>query len=865
MIWHGASLDEVISFLDTDTEKGLSNGVAEQRREQYGNNSLSFGKGKSFISCFLSQFNNFSVIALLVVAIVSLVMTIIGNGQAWYIPVTIILITLLSCSICTYQELRAEDAADILKDIAAPTAKVMRDGIKKRVDSSQLVPGDIIILKEGDYIAADARIISSTALCCDESPLTGSHVPVDKNADFICDDITPLTQRENMIYAGCSVTHGNCIAVVTVTGKETEIGKELSILEQTQTNKFPIKESVITFSKAFSTAALIISFLVLILGLIFDNADSISQTLIDSFTTAMSLAVAVIPEGIPIAVAVILTLGVQRLMTQKVVVKDLSSIETMGGVSVICTDKTGTLTENNMTVKKVYNGQSVADIETDECGEDIRLILELATICNNASETSGDPTGMGIADACHKLTGMSKQDIENLYPRLGEVPFDSERMLMTTINMINGKSFAIVKGAPETLLPLCLGNCSEKYSEVIENLAKDALRVIAVAAKPIDEIPANPNSDELECNLNFIGLIGLEDQPRADAVQAVSECKAAGIRTVMMTGDHPATAKAIARRLGILTDDTEMLTGAELSEMSDDELCENIEKYSVFARISNTERIRIVNAWQAKGHCVTVTGDSVDDTPALMAADVGCAMGKSGTDVAKGVSDIILLDDDFSSIVNSVKEGRAIFANIRKMLNYLISSNLGELLFMLIGSLIFGSLPLTAIMLLIINLITDIFPVVAIGMEPPEADIMKSLPQRKQTVFTKNLFINISIQALLVAIISIITFAIGKSQGFAVASTMTFAVLALSQVLFSLSARTETTPIVFCFRKNNFPLYIAAVSLALLILLIATPIHTLFGLAKLALSNWVIVVLFSLIPFITAEVYKTVRYFKKTK
>ena len=319
MIWHGASLDEVLSFLDTDTEKGLSNGVAEQRREQYGNNSLSFGKGKSFISCFLSQFNNFSIIALLVVAIVSLVMTIIGNGQAWYIPVTIILITLLSCSICTYQELRAEDAADILKDIAAPTAKVMRDGIKKRVDSSQLVPGDIIILKEGDYIAADARIISSTALCCDESPLTGSHVPVDKNADFICDDITPLTQRENMIYAGCSVTHGNCIAVVTVTGKETEIGKELSILEQTQANKFPIKESVITFSKAFSTAALIISFLVLILGLIFDNADSISQTLIDSFTTAMSLAVAVIPEGIPIAVAVILTLGVQRLMTQNVV------------------------------------------------------------------------------------------------------------------------------------------------------------------------------------------------------------------------------------------------------------------------------------------------------------------------------------------------------------------------------------------------------------------------------------------------------------------------------------------------------------------------------------------------------------------
>ncbi len=860
MIWHGASLNEVISYLETDPERGLSNGVAEQRKELYGSNSLSFSKGRSYLSCFLSQFKNFSVIALMVVAVISLLVTIIGNGAAWYVPIIIVLIVALNNSICAYQEIKAEDMADVLKDVSAPVARVFRDGITKNIDSSQLVPGDIIVLKEGDYISADARIISAFALSCNEAPLTGVDVPVDKNADFAADDITPLAERQNMVFAGCSVIHGKCVAVVAETGKLTEIGKEHSMIEQTQSNRFPIKESVLAFSKTFSTAALVVALLVFILGLIFDNSNTISATLIDSFTTAMALAVAVIPEGIPLAVAIILTLGTQRLVNKKVVVKDMSSIEKMGGISVICADKTGTLTENIMTVKKVFNGKDVCELCGD-CGEDVRMILELATICNNASETSGDPTGMGIADACRAVTGMSKQDIENLYPRLGEVPFDSERMLMTTINMINGKPFAIVKGAPEALLPLCIGNVSEKFGEVIESLAKDALRVIAVAAKPIAEIPANPNSAELECNLNFIGLLGLEDQPRADAVSAVEECRKAGIKTVMITGDHPATAKAIARRLGILTDDTELLTNTELSKMSDEELNENIERYSVFARLTNAERIRIVKAWQEKGHTVAVTGDSVDDTPALMTADVGCAMGKSGTDVAKGVSDIILLDDDFSSIVYSVKEGRAIFANIRKMLNYLISSNVGELLFVLIGSLIFGRLPLTAILLLLVNLITDIFPVISIGMEPPESDVMKSLPQRKQTVFNKPLFVNVSMQALLVAILSIVAFAVGKNA--ATSITLAFAVLTLSQVFFALSARTESIPVALCFGKNYTPLLISFLSAFVLFVFIQSPINKILGLTALGATSWLIIILLSAVPFLVAETYKMIKYFKK--
>ncbi len=862
MIWHSAQLEDVVNLLNTDKDNGLSNGEAATRLQKNGSNSLSFNKSRSFFSAFLSQFSNFAVIALLAVAVISLIVTLISHDKQWFSPILIFTIIIINNTVCAYQEIKSEDMADVLKDISAPAATVIRDGHKKVIDASQLVPGDIILLKAGDYISADARIITETALCCDEAPLTGSNAPADKNYEIIPEDITPIIDRVNMVFAGCSVTHGRGVAVVTATGLETEIGKERSILEQTGTAKIPVRESVSAFSKAFSTVALVISLLVFIIGMIYNFRNTnISRTLIDTFLSSAALAVAVIPEGIPAAVAVILTLGVQRLMTKNVVVKDISSVETMGSISVICSDKTGTLTENNMTVTKVFNGTNVVDINNN-AGDDIKLILELATICNNASETEGDPTGMGIAEACRNLTGMGKQDIENLYPRLGEVPFDSDRKLMTTINMINGKTFAIVKGAPETLLPLCMGNCGEKFGDVIESLAEDALRVIAIAAKQLDESPANPNSNELECELNFIGLIGLEDRPRAEAVREVLECKKAGIRTIMLTGDHPATAKAIARRLGILTDDTQIITNVELGSMSDEELTENIEKYSVYARISNTDRLRIVRAWQSKGHCVLVTGDGVDDTPALMAADVGCAMGKSGTDVAKGVSDIILMDDDFSSIVNSVKEGRSIFANIRKMLNYLISSNIGELLFVLFAVIIFGSIPLGAVLLLWVNLITDFAPVVAIGMEPPESDIMLSKPQKRQVLLNKNLLVSIVLQGVLVAILSILAYSVGLAVNAATAGTMAFVVLILSQVFFSLSARTENIPSVLSLTANKTVIFFCIISIILVVSVIVTPLNTIFGLANLSGVQWVISVLLSIIPFVVAETLKTVRYIK---
>ncbi len=862
MIWHSEELNNVILELQTDVNKGLSNGIADQRLESYGSNSLSFGKSVSFASKFFAQLNNFAVISILVVAALSFIVTLISGDKEWFTPVLILTIILINAAVGAYQEIKSEDTADVLKDISAPAATVIRDGIKKIVDASQLVPGDIIVLGEGDYISADARLISANALCCDESPLTGSHVPVDKNAEAIPENITPLSERVNMIYAGCSVTHGTGTAVVTSTGIESEIGKERSILEQTGNARIPIKESVAGFAKTFSAITLIVCFVVFVIGMIYNFRNTnISRTLIDTFLNSMALAVAVIPEGLPTAIAVILTLGIQRLVTENVIVKDMSSVETMGGISVICSDKTGTLTENVMTVTKVFNGQSIWDMG-DKTGDDIKMILELATICNNSSESDGDPTGMGIAEACKNIAGLSKNDIENLYPRLGEIPFDSNRKLMTTINMINGKPFAIVKGAPENLLPICNGNCVEKFESVIEGLAEDALRVIAVAAKPIDEIPANPNAAELECNLSFIGFIGLADNPRPEAVRAVYECKKAGIRTVMVTGDHPSTAKAIARRLGILTDDTQLLTNVELAEMSDEELFENIEKYSVYARISNLDRLRIVKAWQQKGHCVSVTGDSVDDTPALMAADVGCAMGKTGTDVAKSVSDIILTDDDFSSIVNSVKEGRAIFANIRKVLNYLISSNIGELLLILIGVIIFRNTPLVAAQLLWVNFITDFIPVIALGMEPPERSVMASVPQRRQTVFSKNLVISVVYQGAVIGALGLIAYAIGMSVNASVATTMTFAVIILSQIFFSLSARTENAPALFSLSANRFSYFAALLSLVLLLMVMLTPIRTMFGLSLLSVTQWLWIILLSVIPFIVCECVKLVKYIR---
>lgn len=862
MIWHSESLDDIINILQTDKEKGLSNSEAESKLKAYGSNVLSHKKPRSFIKHFLAQFGNFSTIAILCVAALSIIVTLITKDRQWFSPVLIFAILLVNAAIVAYEEIKTEDTTELLCEISSPAATVIREGIKKVVDASFLVPGDIIFLKEGDYICADARIISANALICNEAAITHSDAPISKNADGTLEDITPLNDRFNMVFCGCSVIHGSALCVVTSTGMETELLKERQINEETSPKRNHIKEGIVFFSKSFNMVVLIVSVLIFAIGMLYNfrNAN-ISRTLIDMFLNAAAVAVAVIPEGLLSAMSVTVALGMQRLFSKNIIVKDTATIEKMGEVSVICADKTGTLTENRMRVTKIFNGKEIKDV-TEDADDDIKMILELATVCNNASESSGDPTGVGIAEACLEVCKKSKLDIDNLYPRLSEIPFDSTRKLMTTINMINERPFVIVKGAPENLLPLCNGNCEEKFLPVIDALASDGLRVIAVAARQIFEIPASPSPEDTERDLKFIGLIGLADSPREDAVRAVYECRKAGIRTVMLTSDYPATALAIGKQMGILREDTELITGAELDALSDDELLTKIENYTVYARITSENRTRIVKAWQEKGHIVSVTGDSVSDAPALMAADIGCAMGKSGTDVARGVSDIILTDDDFTTMVSSIKEGRAIYSNIRKVLLYLIGSNIAELLLMLLGVIIFGNVPLIASQLLWINLITDLFPVIMLGMEPPEAQVLYS-GMHKQSVFGKNLITGIATGGALMTVIWLITYAIGAATDSATASTMAFCAVILSQLFYAFSARTENESVVYSLGANKTAYFAIGISVIVLLLITLSPISTLFSLVPLSIGNWATVILLSLIPFAVSEGLKIFRQFKK--
>ncbi|MBQ1230820.1 MAG: cation-translocating P-type ATPase [Clostridia bacterium] len=861
MIWHSEPLDDIINILKTDKEKGLSNSEAQEKLKTYGSNVLSHKTPRSFFKCFLAQFGNFSTIAILCVAALSIVVTLITKDRQWFSPILIFAILLVNAAIAAYEEIKTEATTETLREISSPAATVIREGIKKVVDSSDLVPGDLIILKEGDYICADARIIASNALICNEAALTHSDAPVQKNADGTLEDIAPLAERFNMVFCGCSVMHGSALCVVTATGMDTELLKERQISEQTSQKRDRVKESAVSFAKSFNMVVLIVSALIFIIGMIYNfrNAN-ISRTLIDMFLNAAAVAVAVIPEGLLTAISVTVALGMQRLFSKNIIVKDPATIERMGEVSVICADKTGTLTENRMRVTKIFNGKEIKEV-TSESEDDIKMILELATICNNASESAGDPTGIGIAEACLEVCKKSKVDIDNLYPRLSEIPFDSTRKLMTTINMINERPFVIVKGAPENLLPLCTGNCEEKFSAIIDALASEGLRVIAVAARQIFEIPANPSPDDIERDLKFIGLIGLADSPREDAIRAVCECRKAGIRTVMLTSDHPATALAIGKQMGVLREDSELITGAELDAMSDEELLSKLENYTVYARISSENRTRIVKAWQEKGHVVSVTGDSVSDAPALMAADVGCAMGKSGTDVARGVSDIILTDDDFTTMVTSIKEGRAIHSNIRKVLLYLIGSNVAELLLMLLGVIIFGNVPLIASQLLWINLITDLFPVIMLGMEPPEEKILQVAEGKN--IFSKRLVTGIATGGALMTVVWLICYAIGATNGSETATTMAFCAVILSQLFYSFSARRETESVIYSLISNKTAFFAIGISVATLLLITLSPLCTLFSLAPLTFGNWATVILLSLIPFIVSEGLKIFKQFKK--
>ncbi|MBQ5810770.1 MAG: cation-translocating P-type ATPase, partial [Clostridia bacterium] len=857
----------------TDRHTGLTSEKAEEKLARYGENRLTSAKKISFAARFAAQLKDFMIIILMIAAAISLITAIIfedGKPSALLEPVIIVAIVIINALLGVFQESRAEAALEALQNMEAPSAKVIRDGKKFTISAAQLVPGDLIELEAGDYIPADARLVEVSSLHCNESSLTGESLPVEKLLTDDLNDIDAIADRLNMVYSGCSVTYGHGFAVVTETGMYTEMGKVAKMLSAGHDTETPLKIKLARLGKTLGYVVLGICGVVFLVGLIraLGSESGFGTKLMETFMTAVSLAVAAIPESLATIVTVVLALGVHRMATKKAIVRKLPAVETLGSASVICSDKTGTLTQNKMTLVSMFDGKDIINLEDGIQNESGVMLLKLSAMCCNSSvqvidgkkEHTGDPTEVAISTAALNILGLSGYDFDNIYPRMCELPFDSDRKLMTTVNIIDGQPVAIVKGAPDILLDRCEGCDIELISKVNAAFATNALRVLAVAVKPLSEIPTNPCSEDLEYGLNFVGLLGMIDPPRKEAIKAISLCKKAGIRTVMITGDHILTATAIAQKMGILYGDLKAITGADVQAMTDDELFEHIAEFAVYARVTPEDKLRIVKAWQRRGDIVAMTGDSVNDAPALQAADIGCAMGKVGTDVAKGAADIVLTDDNFATIVTAVSEGRGIFDNIKKTVHFLLSCNLGEIVAVFFGMLIWGVSPFSAIQLLWINLVTDSAPAFALGIEPAEGDIMDRAPRKKdESIFAGGLGIKALWNGVLIGLLALVAYAVGfSSTGNAdCAKTMAFAVMAFSQIVHAFNVRSSHSIFGAGLLANKAMLAAAALSIVLMLIILLVPaISSVFGLVALSSGAWAGIIVLSLMPLVAVEMVK---------
>lgn len=864
-MWYTKELNQVFNELNT-RQGGLTEDEANKRLEKYGANNLKEKKKESLFIKFIKQFNDFMIIVLIIAAIISAIIA-KTNGSGDYIDsIIIIAIVIFNAIMGLIQEEKAEKSLEALKKMSAPNAKVRRNGKIREIEASKVVPGDIVMLEAGNYVPADCRLIDSYNLQIEESSLTGETLPTSKQADIILNANTAMGDLKNMAFATTIVVNGHAEAVVVETGMNTKVGQIAGMIIENESPETPLQKKLGEVGKTLAITCMIICGLIFLIGI----WKQIPIT--EMFMTSVGLAVAAIPEGLPAIVTIMLSIGVTKMAKKNSIIRKLPAVETLGCSSVICSDKTGTLTQNKMTVTQIRNAVGLVK------NNDRRFILELGTMCTDTIESQeviGEATEVAITNAAVEIN-LRKRDLYYQKQRINEISFDSKRKMMTTIHKIGSKYRIITKGAPDVLIKRCskyyqsgriepIFSKRDALQEQNQIMAEDALRVIAIAYKDVEKLPREINSETIENELTFVGLIGMIDPPREGVKEAVKTCKKAGIKTVMITGDHLQTAKAIAKELGILRKGDLAINGETLEKMSQQELERNIMRYSVFARVSPEHKVRIVKAFQSTGAVVAMTGDGVNDAPALKNADIGIAMGKGGTDVAKNASDMVLTDDNFVTIVEAVKQGRNIYDNIKKAVHFLLATNIGEIVAIFVGLLLGIKSPLLAIQLLWVNLVTDSLPAIALGLEKAENNIMNRLPRNpRKSLFADGLWGKITTEGVMIGVLTLVAFSIGNNlYSIEVGRTMAFLSLGILELVHSFNIKGEESILKTGLFENRY--LVGAFVLGTLlqvVVVVISPLAQIFDVVPLNSVQWLMTAIISILPVVIVELQKKFNAYK---
>ncbi|MCI6189034.1 MAG: calcium-translocating P-type ATPase, PMCA-type [Clostridium sp.] len=867
--WHSQSIEEVLTNLDT-SEDGLSDAKADELLKKYGSNELSKSPPKNLLKMLWEQLSDTMVLILIGAAILSIFL------DEWTEAIVILVIVCLNAIIGIIEEKKASNALEALRDMSAPTARVIRQGEESTIPASTLVPGDIVYLEDGSIVPADIRLIKSSNLKIQEASLTGESVPSEKDFENILSENATLGDRTNMAYTSSIVMYGNGLGVVVATGMNTEVGHIAKMLDKQDEFDTPLKQKLSSVGKTLSIVGVIVCILIFGIGYFY------GRPLIPLLMTAISLAISIIPEGLPATATIVMALGVQRMAKQNALVKKLPAVETLGSASVICCDKTGTLTLNKMTVTeiavnnnfKTRTSSKINEINTRDISPYKDLVYASA-LCNNASLDPNNPEGIigdpteGALIFLAKKFNINHEELEDKYPREFEQPFDSNRKRMSTVHVIDNNITVYTKGAVDEMLPLCdsilaedgIRPITDKDKKDIQNLCLDmssnALRVLGFAKKILKKIPSD-DEENIEYGLTFLGVTGMIDPPRKEVIAAVETCHSAGIRTIMITGDHKITALAIAKQLSIYHEGNTIVSGEELHKMTDDELDKIVKTTTVFARVSPNDKLRIINSLKRTGEIAAMTGDGVNDSPALKAADIGVAMGKSGTDVAKDSADMILMDDNFTTIEYAIREGRRVYKNIQKVIQFLLAGNIAEILTLFIATLLNWEAPILAVHVLLINLATDTLPALALGVDPASKNIMKNKPVKSGTLFERGLVIRVIVHGIFITTATICAYKIGLRDSHEVGMTMAFCVLAISQLFHALNQRSNTESIFTKGNGHNLFLFGAMIlSFGILVLvLFIPPLQSFFCLVSLKINEWIMVLLLSLLPLVLVEITK---------